>query len=160
VATTNSELEILPSLGINIDTLVFKTGFSNISYTATLTDDFDKNWRSETETGMITTSLVLFCVVGTSVMVNIFLAVHSKSKQYLRQDTQQVISEIFEFKTISARVKTNGLQPEIENPFFEEERYLTIITVTKFILTIMVMICITASYLNAVTAENPWSMES
>lgn len=38
------------------------------------------------------------------------------------------------------------------NPYFEEESYLTLLTTFKFMLMISVMITITASYLQPVTA--------
>jgi len=45
-----------------------------------------------------------------------------------------------------------------KNPYYKEDAYLQILIYVKFMLMIFVMITITASYLNAVTADNPWSL--
>ena len=52
------------------------------------------------------------------------------------------------------------IQKKKDNPHWEEENNLVILNFTKFALLLFILIMITASYLNAVTANNPWSMTS
>ena len=71
----NMGIDMLPSLGINIDTLVFKTGLSNIFQRYVLSDVYDADWRARTQTGFYVTATLIGAVVFSTILANVYFAV-------------------------------------------------------------------------------------
>lgn len=65
---------------------------------------------------------------------------------------------MFSFSLCFSKIIKGPVLPD-NNPFYEEEKSLIMLTYFKFIHLILVMITITATYLESITADNPWSME-
>jgi len=78
--TINAQLMELPGLGININILIFRTGFTQVDQVFIRSDDYDRNWRDETFIGFIICGTLIFGVMGATVLTNLYFLWQHQSK--------------------------------------------------------------------------------
>ena len=91
VGMVNNAIGLLPSLGINIDTIIFKTNFSQVNMNFLVTDYQDELSRSESKTGFVVTATILGTILFLTIAANIEIYIFRAFKRF--NNTQNKIGD-------------------------------------------------------------------
>jgi hypothetical protein len=90
----NFGIDILPTLGINIDILIFKTGFTQVYDKFVISDVRDQELRDQTYTGMLITLSLIIIIAVAVILANFYESIRAVLGGVLAQPKAQTHTDI------------------------------------------------------------------